>query len=401
MSCPAIASGDRFVVAVLEQIDCQAQAIGAYGYGALADPNSPVASLLLALLTLFIALFGLRLMFGEAVSGRDLLGDMLKVGIVLTLATSWPAWRTLAYQVVLEGPSEISGTLGLAAGLPGGQGDLNARLDAADKGLVALTAFGTGRLTGGVVGGTDLGDTARGIALADQTGFSWGRVLFLVGTIGPLALVRLASGILLALAPLMAGLLLFAGTRDLFMGWLRGLGACALGAAGLGIVYGVELAMLEGWLRDVLVQREANVLTPAAPTELLVLALAFTGIAWGLLALIARMMFFSMAGPIRLNFGWREAAAGGQQLLVRPALAAAVGDPQRALQVAEAVSQSLRREGRDRDFERQLGGRLQAKDREPGAASGRAEPRQEALGQSYRRNHRRHSATAARRDGGS
>ena len=34
------------------------------------------------------------------------------------------------------------------------------------------------------------------------------RVIFLIGTIGPLALVRLAAGFLLAIAPLVAGLLL-------------------------------------------------------------------------------------------------------------------------------------------------------------------------------------------------
>jgi type IV secretion system protein VirB6 len=113
MSCGAIQTGNHFLGAVLSHVDCQAQAIGAYGYGALADPGSPIAVLLLAALTLFIALFGFRLMFGEAPAGRDLVGDVIKVGIVLTLATSWPAWRAVAYDTVLSAPTQLAGTIGM------------------------------------------------------------------------------------------------------------------------------------------------------------------------------------------------------------------------------------------------------------------------------------------------
>ena len=403
MSCPALASGDRFLASLLTSLDCHALSIGAYGYGALADPGSPAAGLLLALLTLFIALFGLRLMFGEAVSGRDVAADFLRLGIVLTLATSWPAWRTLAYQTVLAAPQEVAGNIGSAAGLPGSHGDLNERLSNADKGLVALTAFGTGRLTGGVIGSTDLGDSASGIALADQTGFGWGRILFLVGVIGPLALVRLTAGLLLALAPIMAGLLLFAGTRDLFLGWLRGLGACALGAMALGLVYAAELALLEGWLREVLVQREANILVPAAPTELLVLALAFAAVAWSTLGFAARVMFFS--APLwprsQATAQVPSPARSGASLATAPAFLSSGSDPVRAVQLAESVSLTMRREERLADSARHARGNSLALEgsssRSPAGFAGD----RDALGQSYRRGYRRQSATAARRDAAS
>ena len=400
MSCATVQSGDHFLGGVLSQIDCQAQTIGAYGFGALADPNSAAAALLLAALTLFVALFGVRLMFGEAPSGRDLVGEMLKIGIVLTLATSWPAWRIVAYQVVLQGPSGIAGSVGSAAGLPGGQGDLNQRLDNLDQGIISLTAFGTGRLTGGIVGSTDLGDSARGIALADQTGFGWGRVAFLTGTIGPLALVRLAAGILLALAPLMACLLLFGGTRDIFMGWLRGLGACALGAIVLSLIYGTELSMLEGWLRVALAQREANVMTVAAPTELLALALAFTVAAVGALVLVMRLVFF--ASP-----NWRQWLAA--QALFVPASAhsdftlvpvpdGGPNEPARAQRVSDAVEQMMRRESRAGDPDRQL---LDLRLGAPLEGRGTATEAtvRDPLGGSFRRVHRRASAAASKRDG--
>lgn len=400
MSCAAVQTGSHFLGGVLDQIDCQAQTIGAYGFGALASPNSATAGLLLAALTLFVALFGLRLMFGEVPSGRDVVGEMLKIGIVLTLATSWPAWRALAYQTAFQGSSEVAANVGLASGLPGSRGDLNRRLDNLDQGIVSLTAYGTGRLTGSV-GPIDAGDVSRGIALADRDGFAWGRVLFLTGTIAPLALVRLGAGILLALAPLMAALLLFAGTRDIFFGWLRALGACALGALVLTLLYGVEIAMLEGWLSGVLATRSANLLAVSAPTELLALTLAFTAAIFGSMLLIGRLVFFASPNVRR----WLERAVPHELRQVRneyslvPAVAGGPQEPPRARQVADAVEQVMRRESRMGDPARQMTDlRLGEPLRGQGAAP-QQEVLRDALGSSHRRTSRRSSSAATKRDG--
>ena len=400
MSCGTLKTGNHFLGGVLAQVDCQAQAIGAYGYGVLADPNSPVASVLLGLLTLFIALFGIRLMFGKAPSGYDLVTDAIKVGIVLTLATSWPAWRTLAYDAVLDGPTQVASIIGSASSLPGSRGDLNQRLDNADQSILTLTACGSGRLTGGVVGSTDLGDSTRGIALADQAGFGWGRVAFLAGTIGPLAVVRLVAGILLALAPLMAGLLLFAGTRDLFMGWLRALGACALGSLTLSLVYAVELSLLEGWLGDALGQREVNVLTPAVPTELLVLALAFAAITWGALGLVVRLMFFASPGWQRFSeaLGEQNWFGDRQRPQERLAFAGAPQDHSRAQQISDAVAQSVRREEHHNEMSRRLSQSTLNRGSGSDVPPSRSPRGEEALGNSYRRTRTRNSASATKRD---
>ncbi len=407
MSCGSVQTGNHFLGAVLAQLDCQAQTIGAYGFGALADPSSPVTALLMAALIVFVALFGIRLMFGEAPGGRDVLGTMFKLGIVLTLATSWPAWRSVAYQTVLYGPAQIAGTVGSAAGLPGSNNDLNQRLDNADQGIVALTGFGTGRLTGASVKSNDFGDSARGIAVADQAGFGWGRVAFLVGTIAPLGLVRLGAGILLALAPLMAGLLLFSGTRDIFMGWLRALGACFGGAAVLGLCYGAELALLEGWLQNALAQRGADVLTPAAPTELLVMALAFAALAAGALGLVIRIMFFS--APIWQRFTQVAAEQFGtpvRPLQTLPRLTELADERlPRAHRVAHAVAEAMRREERSVDRTRLVTavalarGSMAAAPAAAAPAAAAPAQRDEALGSSFRRHYNRRSGAALRRDG--
>ena len=70
--------------------------------------------------------------------------------------------------------------------------------------------------------------------------------------------MRLVAGLLLALGPFFIAFLLFDGTRGLFEGWLRVLGGAALGALGTAIVLGVELALLEPWLADLLACRLAG-----------------------------------------------------------------------------------------------------------------------------------------------
>ena len=72
--------------------------------------------MLTGLLTLFVALFGYRLLFGHTPGVRDGVLALVKIGIVLALATSWPAYRTLVYDVALRGPAELAGDIGAPRG---------------------------------------------------------------------------------------------------------------------------------------------------------------------------------------------------------------------------------------------------------------------------------------------
>ncbi len=347
MACPTITTGDGFLSAVLTHIDCQARAIGSYGYGALADPGSGVSIALTSLLTIFIALFGFRLLLGPSPQVRDVVGGAIRIGLVLTLATSWPAWRIVGYDLILNGPGEISRAIGGGSGLPGSRNDMIARLQHADDGIVLATIYGSGRLTGGVAAGTDLGDTPRGVALADPFALGMGRTAFLVGAIAPFAIARIGAGILLALAPLVAGFALFTGTAGLFWGWARGLAFCALAAIGQSLVQGVQLAVLGPFLRDVLEQRDGGILTPSAPTELFVLTLAFTLTMIGLLYLAGRVTFFPWNIAVFRSFGGRtdtERPVADRANAGHPAQEVHVLVPSRAALVANAVSDTMRRE---------------------------------------------------------
>lgn len=289
MACPAIITGNLFLTRVVAHIDCQAQLIGSYGYQALGQPGSPAATLATGLLTLFVALFGLRLLFGPAPGMRDVVHDVIKVGLVLSLAFSWPAFRTLIYDVVVDGPAEIASVIPGPAS-SSGKG-LVQRLQEVDNGIVRLIDVGTGRQSGASLEGSGPGSTFAGTALQDDNAFGWSRLLFLGSTIGTVGLLRLAAGLLLAIAPLMAGLLLFEATRGLFAGWLRGLVLTMLGSLGATVVLGVQLAIVEPWLADALTVRKLGYATPATPIELFAVTLAFGVVQIAMIALLARVAF--------------------------------------------------------------------------------------------------------------
>ncbi len=282
MACPSLSSGGDFVGGMIAFVDCQAQSIGSQGYQALAAPGSTLTLIMTALLTLFIALFGYRMLLGHVPTVREGVLAMVKIGIVLVLTTSWPAYRTLVYDVALRAPAEISALVGGAAALPGTTGAMVSRLEAADQALVALAGAG--------VGPVNMADRDPApFAGFDAFAFGGARILYLVGLISTLAVPRLVAGLLLAIAPLFVAFLLFDATRRLFEGWLRGLiGAILAGFAAI-MMLGVQLALLEPWLSNLMALRAAGRAIPNAPVELLVAMTIFCILFIAVLWMIARV----------------------------------------------------------------------------------------------------------------
>lgn len=386
MACPAIYSGESFLATALAHVDCQARTIGAYGFGALADPASGVSIALASLLTVFVALFGVRLLLGYPMEGRDVVADMLKVGIVLALATSWPAWRVLGYDLVINGPSEIARSIGLAAQLPGSSGDLAGRLQRIDGGLASLNLFGSGRL---------------GIAQGDwfQLGFS--RIAFLTGTLGSLALVRLTTGILLSIAPLMAGLLLFGVSRSIFAGWVKALAMAFLASLSVSIVLAAELALIEPWLLDALQRRQAEQQVLDAPVEILVVTLAFSLVLLGVIMIAAWIAFHPNSWMAHFIPAQAKTPLGqAHHSSDRIVSVEGTSQSHHARSIAHSVSETIRRDERLGVNNQGLGGMTS----EPAASqvSGSYSPIDPAdsLGASYRRTNRRVSASSQRRDQG-
>jgi type IV secretion system protein VirB6 len=415
MACQGLPS-NSFVTGVLDYIDCQAQTIGAGGYQALASPGSTLSLVLAGLLTLFVAFFGYRMLFGETLTVRDGVLAMVKIGIVLALATGWPAYRTLIYDVALKGPAELAGEIGGPSALPGAGGGLVARLDYADQSFLALGILGTGEASGAPQATTPQQQQpppgvqpGRPMPLVSFNELLLGgaRVLFLAGAIGAIAIVRLVAGLLLALGPFFIAFLLFEGTRGLFEGWLRVLGAAALGALGTAILLGVELALIEPWLANLLAYRLAGYQTPGVAVELFAVSLIFAATLAAMLYAIARVAY-----GFRLPAAWRSAPAqlaealrGGESLRVsataQDRIPANVDRP-RAVTIADAVAATQRRETpMPAAAMAAAGGAPSRTVIPPGHGRDPSPPPPTPLGQSYsRRTRTRHSGSASRRDRG-
>jgi type IV secretion system protein VirB6 len=394
MACPAIITGDQFLSRVLEHIDCQAQVIGSYGYLALGQPGSLASTLVTALLTLFIAFFGIRLLFGPQPGARDLVMDVIKIGIVLTLAFSWPAFRTLVYDVTLKGPAEIVSAIQAGAGQAAGT-DLPVRLQTADNRIAELTALGTGRNTGQLIESEASGESFASTALEDDAAFGSARLVYLASVIGSLGLLRIGAGILLALAPIVAGLYLFTQTRGIFAGWLKALVFTIGGSIAATLVLSVQLAMLEPWLADAVRIRSLGYATPSAPTELFALMLGFLILQLGVLALLARIAFHrswltlpDLVSPTPFRL---EPAHG--QSSVRTVRDAQV--TLRAERISSSIESTIRRERTIQNG--MLSANGQATTSSPGQSSS-TQAREPRLGSSFRRSSLRSSRAAQVRD---
>lgn len=288
-ACPPVATGGAFLSSLLHHIDCQGDGLGSAGYQALSDPSSPFSLVLTALLTIFVALFGLRLMLGGTLTVRRGVLAMVKIGIVLTLATSWPAVRIVIHDLVVRGPSQIG--LAMDPASSADDPDLITRLQATDTAMVRLISLGTGKTDVVTAYGGPGSDPLQRQPVPDDTAFGAARVVFLSGVVAAFAVVHLAGGLLLALTPLIAALLLFDLSRGAFAGWARGLVFVFLGSIAMALVLNVQLNLLTPWLSKVLELRRARAITASAPIELLTICLAFALAMLGVLVLIVRVAF--------------------------------------------------------------------------------------------------------------
>jgi type IV secretion system protein VirB6 len=397
--CAAPGTGGAFLAEMLGHLDCQAQQIGMGGYQALAAPGSPITLVMAALMTIFVAIFGIRMLFGRIPTVSETMFAFIKIGVVLTLASSWAAYRVVAYNMVLEGPAELFTDIGGGTGLPGADGGLAQRLQAADNGMVALTVAGSGRfdITSVPQAGSITTNTAP-MVVADGFALGTARVVYLGSMVAALGIVRLGGGLLLALAPLFAGFLLFEATRFLFMGWLRALVAIGLGGLAIAIVLSVQLAILEPWLANVLAQRAARVATIAAPVELLVVTLSFAIILFGMIFIGMRIAWANIAStvstkPFRIDPGLRDEKVLPNR---EPDMSPIVLTPSRPLAISNAVAAAQRREERASGW-RTVSVAVRAA-HDGGSAPSRTASSVTPLGQSYRRAAQRASAAGTARN---
>ena len=261
IACPAFDPAAAYLPAAAAYADCQAQALGAQGWQALAADGG-FGMALSGLVAIAIALIGYRLLLGETLALADAVLAALRIGIAIALATSWATWRPLVYDLATSAPEHIATTL------TGGPGTLAlvARMQTVLDALAALRAQpglpGTGAIGGDVPIGANiaLGHAAQVLTLS---------------TLGGLIAVKLLAGVLLAVGPLFAAMLLFPATWGLFAGWVRALAGAALGALAVPLVLGIELAMIAPQVDAVTRALSGNAGAGGLPDAILSTALVF------------------------------------------------------------------------------------------------------------------------------
>lgn len=395
--CAAKPESTGFIGSMTHFIDCQSQVLGSNAYQALSMPGSTLQLVLTGFLTIFIAIIGYNLLFGRSFTVRWGTLAAVKLGAVFALATSWPAYRTLVYDLVTDGPAQIVSDIGRPAGVPGADGALVQRLDAADGALVELSVLGPGIPT--VLQQQNVPPPP----FAGFNAFALGgsRILFLLTAVAGLGSIRLITGLMLALGPFFVAFLMFDNTRSLFEGWVRVLAGTAIAAVGLSIVLGLELLLIEPWLSTILARRLAGEALPSVPAELFVVTMTFAIIVLSIMAACARLARgFRLAPLVHHLEGSRTEAAIDKGLTVFGAAPETVTreERSRAAVVADVLVAMQRREGSRGALTspRHAGVPLA---NAPGAAAALAERSTVPVGRALtRRAQNKASASAGRRD---
>jgi len=346
--CPALPPSTGFISSMMGYIDCQSQVLGSGAWAALAAPGSTLTILLTGFLTIFIALIGYNLLLGRSLTVRSGTLAFVKIGAVFALATSWPAYRTLVYNLVTEGPAQLVAEIGPRAGVVGADGTLTQRLDGTDAAMAQLAVLGAGPLPAQLTDSSGAYVPPPPFAGFNAFALGGSRILFELTAVAGLGMVRIISGLMLALGPFFIAFLMFDSTRSLFEGWVRVIAGAALGAFGVSIALGLELALVEPWLSNVLARRMAGEPLPTISTELFVITCLFSILVFAALYACARVARAYRLAPLMHTMpSVRE-----QRHNVAPAIQPAAADPQaipqgersRAAAIATLVAANSRRE---------------------------------------------------------
>lgn len=240
------ATVDGFATRLLADTDCQAYGMVERGYAALAQPGGAVSLALTGLMVIAVAFFGYRLLVGRGLRLSDAVGLTVKLGVVLLLATSWESWQALAYNGVARAPTEIAGEMLVGIGAP-------PPLQRLETTLNQLTDAAVGYRSRAGIASPLVGGPAAAAAVLNVSA-----ILLTLSTVGILVAAKVVLAILLAIAPAMAGFILFDGTRGMAQGWLAAIAAVAIAPAFALLVAAVEFAILAPIIARVLAEQAAG-----------------------------------------------------------------------------------------------------------------------------------------------
>jgi type IV secretion system protein VirB6 len=247
-NCPTIDPAIGTAQTLIASVNCYVESSVAQSYGALMGPGGGLKGALTAALVIYVAIMGYRFMLGRSrLSMGDLVPRMVLIGAILALTTSWATYQTLVYDVLTDGPEEI--TQMVTQGQTSNQ-SVAQRVDRVSKQLTDVANdWGKGPL--GIIAPAgpqssiaDAANAARAQAEASSANplptnasipasissnpfssapnyLSWSSMLLTLIAAGTIAITKAMLGLLLALGPAFALFALFDNTRGLAVGWAR------------------------------------------------------------------------------------------------------------------------------------------------------------------------------------
>lgn len=247
-ACPGFsAAGPSGVAEALRAVDCASAEATGEAFSRLFGPGGMLGQALGVLLTLYVAWLAISLLTGRSrLSLSALTPRMLAVGAVLTFATSWVAYQSVVWTLLVGAPDQIATILIGGGSAPGGATHLFAqRLDqlfaavstAAEAAQSAQTADGGAQQAAAMASRGSLFNSPSEI-------LSLSALMLLLGTVGVLIVARIALAALLAVGPVFILLSLFSGTRGLFEGWLKAAAMFAVTPLMTVLIGGGALGML-------------------------------------------------------------------------------------------------------------------------------------------------------------
>ncbi len=269
-ACPAPSADLGVIGSVLTAVDCNVRNFSQAGYSALTSQQSFFPTAVTALLTIYVAVLGLRLMFGL---GSARLADSpliaLKIGVILALSLNWTAFQTLVFDLATKAPLQVARTISAPTAQTGVlAGDPVRGLQVAyDQLTLAAGAFG--RQAG------PNPQVLRGGEAAAADGLWKASAVLFMSTAGALSIAIIAVGVLLTVGPVFIALALFEATRGLFVGWMRALVSAALAPMVCWMTTTVMLVVLEPWLIRLARSRVEGMLDLDAATATIALVFVF------------------------------------------------------------------------------------------------------------------------------
>ena len=334
-TCPTFGDGGPSGIAeALRVVDCMSGEAASFAFSRLFGSDALLGQALTLALTLYIAFYAVGLLTGRtSLSVSSLTPRMMTLGIALTFATSWVAYQSVIWNLLVGAPDQIASLL---IGSQGSATSLFAdRLDTIFAVVAQAAALTEANASG----------LQQSTSLASGPDLLWlSALLLLLGTVGVLLVARIALAAMLALGPIFIICGLFEGSRGLFEGWIKAAVLFALTPLLAVLIGGATIAMLSPML-DSLAAAGGQV--PLRLTTTLFLAAAVYCALMALCLKIAGTMVAGWRLPFSSGRDRKDGAAAaaaaqnGPQTLpavVEPASATGVGSDPRMRSIISAAS---------------------------------------------------------------